>query len=55
MEPFEKEVLLSRSNTVGFGFSIIGGKGSCLPPVICDIIENSPADLCGKVRRKFFP
>ena len=44
-----KEIILSKSDIHGFGFSIIGGKGSCLPPVICDIVENSPADLSGEV------
>ena len=44
-----KEIVLLKDDILGFGFSIIGGKGSCLPPIICDIIENSPADLSGEV------
>ena len=49
MQCKEKEVILQKSDEFGFGFSIIGGKGSCLPPVICDIIDKSPADLSQQV------
>ena len=45
-----KEIILQRSERFGFGFSIIGGSGSELPPVVCDIVENSPADHCQTVR-----
>ena len=45
----EKEVHLRRNASCGFGFSIIGGIGSDLPPIVCDILEESPADLCGEV------
>nr|XP_053642297.1 PH and SEC7 domain-containing protein-like isoform X1 [Cherax quadricarinatus] len=38
-----KYVKLKRSETCGFGFSILGGAGSELPPIIYDIIEGSPA------------
>ena len=44
-----KEIQLQRSDSFGFGFSIIGGSGSELPPVICDIVEDSPADHCDEV------
>lgn len=50
MEKNVKELELIRSEKYGFGFSIIGGVGSELPPVICDIVENSPADCCDEVR-----
>ena len=54
MQATEKEIILQKSNEFGFGFSIIGGKGSCLPPIICDIIDNSPADLCEQVKNFHF-
>ncbi|XP_068228220.1 PH and SEC7 domain-containing protein-like isoform X4 [Palaemon carinicauda] len=38
-----KYVKLKRSETCGFGFSILGGAGSELPPIVYDIIEGSPA------------
>ena len=44
-----KEIVLQRNESLGFGFSIIGGAGSDLPPVICDIVESSPADDCHEV------
>ena len=50
MEKNVKHLELIRSEKYGFGFSIIGGVGSELPPVICDIVENSPADRCDEVR-----
>lgn len=40
-------VTLSRSDSSGFGFSLLGTAG--LPHVIYDIVENSPAAECGKV------
>ena len=49
MEENVREINLIRSDILGFGFSIIGGAGSDLPPVIFDIVENSPADICGEV------
>ena len=49
MEDNVKTVVLQRNETLGFGFSIIGGFGSELPPVICDIVENSPAYYSTKV------
>lgn len=50
MEDELKEIVLQRSELFGFGFSIIGGAGSELPPVVCDIVDNSPADHCQEVR-----
>ena len=49
MDDDVREIKLQRSDTFGFGFSIIGGFGSELPPVICDIVENSPAYCCSQV------
>ncbi|XP_050699616.1 PH and SEC7 domain-containing protein-like isoform X5 [Eriocheir sinensis] len=43
MAALVKDVRLRRSETCGFGFSILGGAGSELPPIIYDIIEGSPA------------
>ncbi|XP_015127362.1 PH and SEC7 domain-containing protein 2 isoform X2 [Diachasma alloeum] len=40
-------VTLSRNDTAGFGFSLLGTAG--LPHVIYDIVENSPAAESGKV------
>ncbi|XP_033214100.1 PH and SEC7 domain-containing protein 2 isoform X2 [Belonocnema kinseyi] len=40
-------VSLNRSDTTGFGFSLLGTAG--LPHVIFDIVENSPAAESGKV------
>ena len=42
----EVKVVLQRSESCGFGFSLLGTAG--LPPVIYDIIENSPAAESGK-------
>ena len=49
MDDDVREIHLQRSESLGFGFSIIGGFGSELPPVICDIVENSPAFCCSQV------
>lgn len=40
-------VVLSRRDPCGFGFSLLGTPG--LPPIIYDIVENSPAAESGKV------
>ncbi|CAB3377447.1 Hypothetical predicted protein [Cloeon dipterum] len=42
-------VSLRRSDSFGLGFSILGGAGSQLPPIIYDIIENSPAAESGQL------
>ncbi|CAM1332038.1 efa-6 (predicted) [Pycnogonum litorale] len=44
-----KYVQLIRNEAVGFGFSVVGGAGCDLPPVIYDILEDSPAAECGKL------
>ena len=48
-DKLEKYVKLKRSGTCGFGFSIIGGAGSQIPPIVYDIIPGSPADVSKKV------
>ncbi|XP_059468514.1 PH and SEC7 domain-containing protein isoform X2 [Neocloeon triangulifer] len=42
-------VSLRRSDSFGLGFSILGGAGSELPPIIYDIIEDSPAAESGQL------
>lgn len=41
-------VVLSRSENSGFGFSLLGKPG--LPPIIYNILEDSPAAESGEVR-----
>lgn len=41
-----KEISLVKDEKYGYGFSIIGGRGSELPPIIFDVIRYSPADKC---------
>ncbi|XP_049804168.1 PH and SEC7 domain-containing protein-like [Schistocerca nitens] len=43
----ELMVVLRRSDSCGLGFSLLGTAG--LPPIIYDIIENSPAAESGEV------
>ncbi|XP_044727264.1 PH and SEC7 domain-containing protein isoform X2 [Chrysoperla carnea] len=43
----EVMVVLNRSENTGFGFSLLGTAG--LPPIIYDIVENSPAAESGEV------
>ncbi|KAL7637818.1 UNVERIFIED_CONTAM: hypothetical protein RMT77_011430 [Armadillidium vulgare] len=38
-----KYIKLKRSDNYGFGFSVLGGAGSELPPLVYDVIEGSPA------------
>ena len=38
-----KYVKLKRSDNCGFGFSILGGAGSEIPPIIYDVVAGSPA------------
>ena len=38
-----KYVKLKRSDNCGFGFSILGGAGSDIPPIIYDVVDGSPA------------
>ncbi|XP_071953867.1 uncharacterized protein [Antedon mediterranea] len=42
----EKILQVKRGVSGGFGFSLMGGLDTNLPPVICDILENSPAAEC---------
>ncbi|XP_033113894.1 PH and SEC7 domain-containing protein 1-like isoform X2 [Anneissia japonica] len=42
----EKILEVKRGISGGFGFSLMGGLDSNLPPVICDILDNSPAAEC---------
>ncbi|XP_071830210.1 uncharacterized protein [Apostichopus japonicus] len=41
-----KSVRIQRAVSGGYGFSLMGGKGTEFPPVICDILEGSPASKC---------
>ncbi|GFS76012.1 uncharacterized protein NPIL_302911 [Nephila pilipes] len=45
-----REVKLKRSDSIGLGFSVFGGKGSGFPPVIYQVVDESPAAVSG-VRR----
>lgn len=40
-------VVLNRNENTGFGFSLLGTAG--LPPIIYEIVENSPAAESGEV------
>ena len=44
-----RSVVLERSASQGFGFSILGGSGSELPPIVYDIVDDSPASVSGQV------
>ncbi|XP_076326850.1 uncharacterized protein LOC143233882 isoform X2 [Tachypleus tridentatus] len=44
-----KDVQLQRSDLHGYGFSVLGGTGLGLPPVIYEVVEDSPAALCGVI------
>lgn len=43
----EISVVLSRSDSSGFGFSLLGKPG--LPPIIYNILDDSPAAESGEV------
>lgn len=43
-----KELILTKHDVYGFGFSVVGGSQYDLPPVISDILDGSPADLCNE-------
>jgi hypothetical protein len=49
MADTEKLLEIRRDEDIGFGFSILGGQGSELPPVIFDILKGSPACRCSQV------
>ncbi|KAG8184188.1 hypothetical protein JTE90_010223, partial [Oedothorax gibbosus] len=42
-----REVKLKRSDSIGLGFSVFGGKGSGLPPVVYQVVDQSPAHISG--------
>ncbi|KAK2720362.1 hypothetical protein QYM36_004300 [Artemia franciscana] len=42
-------VTLVRSESRRFGFTVIGGKGSDIPAVICDVVEGAPAFNCKEI------
>ncbi|GFQ72141.1 uncharacterized protein TNCT_566481 [Trichonephila clavata] len=44
-----REVKLKRSDSIGLGFSVFGGKGSGFPPVIYQVVDESPAAVSGVV------
>ncbi|KAJ8022726.1 hypothetical protein HOLleu_37708 [Holothuria leucospilota] len=46
-----KSVRIQRALSGGYGFSLMGGKGTEFPPVICDILDSSPASRCDKVQQ----
>ena len=39
----EYTVELKRVARIGFGFSIIGGIDTHIPPMVCALVKNSPA------------
>jgi len=45
----EKIVEVVRSPTKGFGFSIVGGSNTHLPPMICSLLDDSPAASSGQI------
>ncbi|XP_071808276.1 uncharacterized protein [Asterias amurensis] len=45
-----KTLHLQRALSGGFGFSLMGGKGTSFPPVICDVLSNSPASRCEQMQ-----
>ncbi|XP_043241432.1 PH and SEC7 domain-containing protein-like isoform X2 [Amphibalanus amphitrite] len=44
-----RSVVLKRGPEGGFGFSILGGSGSELPPIVYDIVAGSPASNSGQL------
>lgn len=50
----EREVQIARSPTEGFGFSIIGGSNTHLPPMICSLVQDSPAANSKQVKHVLF-
>lgn len=45
----ERTVKILKSPTKGFGFSLIGGSNTHLPPMICALVQDSPAARSGEV------
>ena len=49
MANYFKDVNLKRSIEFGYGFSVLGGANSSIPPIVYDIIDESPASKCNDV------
>ena len=45
----KKLVKLKKGSESGFGFSIIGGAGTKIPPIVYEIVPGSSADKSKKV------
>lgn len=45
----DRYVELERHPLGGFGFSVIGGVDTHLPPMVCALVHNGSAHLSGKV------
>lgn len=46
---YDRYVELERHPLGGFGFSVIGGVDTHLPPMVCALVHNGSAQLSGKV------
>lgn len=46
---YDRYVELERHPLGGFGFSVIGGVDTYLPPMVCALVQNGSAQLSGKV------
>lgn len=46
---YDRYVELERHPLGGFGFSVIGGVDTHLPPMVCALVQNGSAQLSGKV------
>ena len=46
---YERVVELQRWPGIGFGFSVIGGSDTHIPPMICALVRDSPALLSQQV------
>lgn len=46
----DRYVELERHPLGGFGFSVIGGVDTHLPPMVCALVHNGSAQLTGKVK-----
>lgn len=44
-------VKLERRALGGFGFSVIGGVDTHLPPMVCAVVQNGSAHLSGRVSK----
>lgn len=45
----DRYVELERHPLGGFGFSVIGGVDTHLPPMVCALVQNGSAQLSGRV------